>query len=311
MAVVTSLGVDLINVLEVGYARAASLDDWLQRVVATVRPAMERGRGIVAYTLDPAAASVQRFIGLGARPEARRLVEDDLACAERRAAIRALPAGMFISNEVFATHPRWHATSSLVFSIPTGGSQHHVLVAETPQAEALDPVLRPVWNQLALHLAAGARLHGRSVVYDHEDGSRDAVAVEASERDELRELARRLDHDRLHRATAGDEALELWRGLLLDRWSFVDQFDTDERRFLVLRRNQPRGRRHSLTRRQAQVAFYASLALANKQIAFMVGVSETTVASHLGQALVRLGLRSRAELIQIGAMLGPAIDPTC
>ena len=37
-----------------------------------------------------------------------------------------------------------------------------------------------------------------------------------------------------------DAALEGWRGLVAGRWSLVEQFDTDRKRFIVARKNDPR-----------------------------------------------------------------------
>jgi hypothetical protein len=51
--------------------------------------------------------------------------------------------------------------------------------------------------------------------------------------------AKAIDRARSRARSNEDEALELWQGLVAGRWSLVEQFDSDGRRFLVARKNDP------------------------------------------------------------------------
>jgi DNA-binding NarL/FixJ family response regulator len=127
-----------------------------------------------------------------------------------------------------------------------------------------------------------------------------AAASGQHARESLREAAIALDQacGRLGRTDAG-RAVALWRALIAGRWSLVDQFDRDGRRFLLAQRNDAAlvgaGR---LTERERQVAAFAALGHPNKLIAYELGLSTTTVATHLSHAAKKLGLRSRAALIR-------------
>jgi DNA-binding NarL/FixJ family response regulator len=94
--------------------------------------------------------------------------------------------------------------------------------------------------------------------------------------------------------------LELWRALVEGRWSVVDSYESDGRRLVVARRNEPRVRDpRGLSARESQVAAYASHGHSNKMIAYLLGVSESSVAAHLKSALSKLGVTSRVELTRL------------
>ena len=103
-----------------------------------------------------------------------------------------------------------------------------------------------------------------------------------------------------------DAALNLWRGLLDGRWSLIDRFDGDGRRFVVAHRNnvETRGLR-ALTSRERQIASYVALGHSNKLIAYELGLSLGSVGTHLHSVLAKLGAKSRVELIQLASKLAP------
>jgi DNA-binding CsgD family transcriptional regulator len=95
-----------------------------------------------------------------------------------------------------------------------------------------------------------------------------------------------------------ERAIALWQALVAGRWSLLDRFDSDGRRYVVAHRNDAsfpdlRG----LTMRQRQIASYAALGYSNKVIAYQLGLSTSTVSEHLA--------RARSKLSALG---GPA-DP--
>jgi len=88
-----------------------------------------------------------------------------------------------------------------------------------------------------------------------------------------------------------------WEAVLAGRWSLVDRFDTDGRRYVVAYRNPPGvldPRR--LTPREEGVAALAAIGHSNKEIASQLGVTPSTVATLLASALAKLGLLSRTML---------------
>ena len=115
----------------------------------------------------------------------------------------------------------------------------------------------------------------------------------------LREAAQLVDKARgpLRRSDAR-EALQLWEGLVRGKWSLVDWFDAEGRRFLIARPNaphipDPRG----LSEREARVAAYASLGDSSKVIAYRLGLSPSSVSRLLHSAMRKLGVTTRAQLV--------------
>ena len=175
------------------------------------------------------------------------------------------------------------------------------------------------WDKLTGHIAAGLRLHRKLAESEpapdavramapvegitpeavlHPDG-RVAHAVgpatSRSARDRLSTAARAMDRARgpLRRRDP-DEAVEIWRGLVAGRWSLIDHFDSDGRRYLVAHRNDPTtSDPRALTERERQVLGYADLGRSNKMIAYELGLSPSTVAVLLGRARAKLnGVKS-------------------
>jgi DNA-binding CsgD family transcriptional regulator len=101
--------------------------------------------------------------------------------------------------------------------------------------------------------------------------------------------------------------VSLWLGLVTGKWSIVDQFDTDGRRYLVVRRRDPAASPldRALTLRERQVASFAGQGHSSKLIAYELGLAESTIAAHLKCAAKKLGCRSRVDLARVVAALRP------
>jgi len=186
--------------------------------------------------------------------------------------------------------------------------------------------LRHTWERVAVHLAAGLRLRealtaaGRPPILDSADAILDpdgncvharGAATSASARERLREAAKAVDlaSGRLGREQP-EEALELWTGLFAGRWSLLDTFDSDGRRFLVAFENDPQtAEDRALTRRERQVAALAAFGQTEKLIAYSLGLEPSTVQTHLQRALSKLGVGSRLELNKIAETLFERLTP--
>lgn len=129
------------------------------------------------------------------------------------------------------------------------------------------------------------------------------AAGEAKARDALvalRTAAAQVDRARgPMRDSDPERALELWRALVRGRWSTVDWFDSDGRRYVLGIPNapnivDPRG----LSERETQVVSYAALGLTNKMIAYHLGVSRGRVSTLLTSAMRKLGVQTRAQLVK-------------
>jgi DNA-binding CsgD family transcriptional regulator len=133
------------------------------------------------------------------------------------------------------------------------------------------------------------------VVSQAAGGAQDKAASEV-----IREAAVRVDRARGKlRKSDPQEALELWHGLVRGRWSLVDWFDTDGRRFVLAKPNAPNlGDPRGLTEREAQVATYAARGETSKIIGYRFGISPPRVSALINGAMRKLGVKTQAQLVE-------------
>jgi DNA-binding CsgD family transcriptional regulator len=193
------------------------------------------------------------------------------------------------------------------------------IVAPLAEVTKLSPHEAQRWEMLAAHLDAGHRLrrglsakdepsddgtlpYSAEAVFDpHSYRITDAIgkASERAARVKLREAAVAVDKARgTLRTTDPDKALQTWRALVRGRWSTVDWFDSDGRRYVLALPNSPevtdpRG----LTERERQVVAYATIGQSNKMIGYRLGLSRSRVSLLIRSAMKKLGVRTRAQLV--------------
>lgn len=180
-------------------------------------------------------------------------------------------------------------------------------VSELPSFETLH-----TWSRVMGHVANAYRLQqlvesaghalfdGAEAVLDAEGRVLDAegAAQPADARQVLRDAARRRDSARTRsNARSVDDVTEQWRALVAGRWSLVDVFDHDGRRFVVARRNDLAASSPVLSDRERQIAAYLATGQSNKVIAYQMGVSLSTVATHARRIARKLGADNRVMLV--------------
>ena len=143
--------------------------------------------------------------------------------------------------------------------------------------------------------------HAEAVVDPKRFEVADAVgrAKEKGAGDMLREAAKQVDRARGRlRTTDPEEALDIWKGLVEGRWSLVDWFDSDGRRYILAHPNPPRLRDpRGLSEREVQVCTYAALGESNKLIGYRLGLSPSRVSNAVRSAMRKLGVQNRAQLV--------------
>lgn len=323
---------DLVQVIEACYRPASSDHVWLRRVLRAVQPVLRPGTGVLGHFFDVADPFHPRAWG------AARSGAVDAGWSETmygmfsslppplidqvyRRPRPGITASQLVGPAAWKQNPQrreWlpRGIQDSIGVVCTDVTQRGcVLMTTLPRITTVPRRQTMQLRRLAVHVAAGLRLRrgarastdGEAIL--HPDGRvahAESAAKPAAAREALRVFARTVDRARAKlRSSDPDQALRMWEGLAAGRWSLVDHFDTDGRRYLVAHRNDPElAAPNALTQGERQVAGYAAMGHANKFIAYELGLSASTVSTHLGSAMLKLGVRSRAELARLfGAMV--------
>jgi len=314
-------GFDPIAIVECSYALQGSESEWIDRLLEAVAPAIDQGIGAYGFTYRWHEGRPVFVAFASGNPVWEDVIRErrDNASADYIANVIGAKKSSYTISQQVARLPlrvsewneksfRWLGFVDVLMvhaADPDGG-----LLLMSPLTEKQAVPARDVarWQRITTHMAAALRLRRRINQETIEDeavlspsGSvlhATGVAKQADARERLRAAARAMDRARGPlRRNDPQEALELWRALCAGRWSLVDRFESDGRRYLIAHRNQPhlpdlRG----LSQREASVAAFAQLGQTNKEIVYTLGISPSSVATHLSAALRKLGLSSRAAL---------------
>lgn len=95
------------------------------------------------------------------------------------------------------------------------------------------------------------------------------------------------------------EASDIWSGVISGDWSVIGVWETSDSQCLIAKRNAScKDSGKKLSDREIQVVSLAVRGHANKYIAIELGLTESTVATHLRRAMGKLCVRSRTQLIR-------------
>jgi len=222
----------------------------------------------------------------------------------------------FAAHPYLRAHAQRHGINDAMWitaAEPTGwGCGLH---AGKPRVGWAAPKTVQRWSRVASHLAAALRLRHRmssgstraavegkgSAIYTPdgrlahvEPSTCDGESVQALRRAVLTvERARRT-----RRRRSIDGALADWQALVNGRWSLLDHFESDGKRFIVARENEPcMDAPTLLSERERQVVAFAALGHDNKAIAYDLGIAQSTVRVLMSRAAAKLGVRRRSEII--------------
>jgi DNA-binding CsgD family transcriptional regulator len=316
---------DLIGVIEAAYHVDADSGAWMSSLLRAARPALDFGLGVCAYAYDARDPNAFR-----ATPMAALGIRSDLFRDRVEAALPHLDAAYVERSYLTVSCARVGATLDTprlrelfgYLCAPTGARDMLAVNAIDPSGVgvylgALLPAgasvtsrRRATWSRIAAHVAAGHRLLRRLGA----EGSAESAEARlrpsgrvdettgAADTDEARRLlssaAKAIEHARGCGRAEAERAVRGWRGLIAARWTLVDEFAADGRRYLLARRNDAAATRPAaLSARERQALGYARLGHSNKLIAYELGIAASTVGVLLHRAALKLGARTRAELI--------------
>ncbi len=317
---------DWIALIEAGYHLEGSEESWLNNVLEQAAPLFDRGFWpcLCTYRFTATTTNIEHVVSQAPFKHITKATPETVDYVFR--------SGKTIStmSDLIFSHCPKERTAFLrntfgifrdglgikAFSGTGKGLGFFLCLLKTSTSTVLE---RRRWPLMASHLGAGLRLRAltASITLDAKpvEGILDASgklfdardrAMETSAREALREAVRRIDHIRTRAGRSDpDAAMEAWEGLVEGRWSLVDHFDTDRRRFVVAIKNDPtypdpRG----LTMRERQVAEFVGLGHSCKEISYTLGVSQSAVTNCTARAQNKLGLSSLPELVAFFAPSG-------
>jgi DNA-binding CsgD family transcriptional regulator len=328
------VGSAIIDFTEAAYDLELSDEEWLPTVLKRGLPVLEHGLGVAGmrYGRPPDGGPFQILdihVASGPKDFAERHTRALASTPPEvlREQVRSGRAGTVSGEDDVNLEQIAHYTSHVdyckdlltITAVDCKGSGV-AIVAPLPEVTTLSVHDAQRWEMLAAHLDAGHRLRqGLSALeageepctdlpYDAEaifdaNGFRLTEAVgQAKQRTattKLRDAAVAVDRARgKMRDTDPEKALEIWKALVRGRWSLVDWFDTDGRRFVLALPNSPdvsdpRG----LSERESQVVAYAVLGQTNKMIAYRLGLSRSRVSMVLRSAMRKLDVQTRTQLV--------------
>lgn len=327
-------GCDSIAVLEAAYAWREDESCWLGAVVDALAP-FGFGAGTLSYLLEfdpklqlrcaaakgaPLDATVFRDtfgrlpdeFNLAAHAPSNKFVSVQEAGTRTAALLGASPAAL-TSALGYVVPPSWGLRPG-----DAGRFCWATIFFCAPDARPSRATIAQL-GHLAPHLASAARLRFAMTDAPHADDEATEAVLEAGgaivdargaarsprAREHLAALARTIDRARTRRGrAAAADALTSWTALIDGRWSIVESFEADGRRYLLARRNAPDlPEPLALSASERAVTALAVQGQPHKLVAYALGMSRDTVHRRLQSAMRKLRVSSRAELIRVYAPL--------
>ncbi len=314
---------DVLSVIEAAYNVEASEQDWLQRLVGAARHDLDKGFGVCAYVYDarrlPLRIERMHAVGNLKLEEATRSavemssVNEDYVDATWRSRSFATVSETVDMQKIEAARGFVERGMNDILVVNAYDLSEIGVWLGAPLEKARAPSLaeRRVWNRVATHLAAAFRLRRSmsgseleaSAVLSPSGKLEDAngAAAERSARTSLRDAVTRMERARgpLRRRDS-EAAVSQWTPLVHGRWSLLDQFERNGKRYIVAVENEPQPTLKALLApRELQVLAAIASGRSNKIAAYELGLSDSTVRVLLMRAARKLDVRTRAELVAV------------
>lgn len=327
---------DAIGVLEAAYHFDTDEDTWLRRLFDAVGDLGPTAEGVLLYEFDAAdgvsiTPRVWRGVGrefvdatvelnnASSDHEVRLFYHSGVLSGTVSEMLRASGSSL-ANNETYQ-----HSTASRGFAdawgLTVSGPEHRGLAFNAPldRPRTLPPAQRRRWLQVGAHIQAAFRLRRHLTAMPEAVMAPSGEVVHAeppaqarSLRDRLTAAAVTVERARTSEARCRDgSGIDTWRALVAGRWTLIETFERDGRRYYVAYPNAPHVRSlHALSPREQQVVAYVAQGDSNKWISYQLDITTGAVSNTLSRALAKLGLSSRRELIWMYNHLVPANSGT-
>jgi DNA-binding CsgD family transcriptional regulator len=323
------MNIDCVRVVEAGYTPAATEQAWLCELLAPFE-ALGAEHGVLASHFDLHGSRARLRVLAWRGPVPPAVVEsyrNVWAAVERGPATAGQTLFAPPPSVCWASHRAARLPESFLRDLRPAHAQTRMrdylgVAAVEPRRSGLlvsvpydrevkvPPRIIGQLTRITAHLCSAMRLRARvggaadveavlepSGKVQHAVGEARAAPVRATLTEAVRSVERA--RGRLRR-TDPDEALAIWHALFDGRYSIVEQSESDGRRYLLARRNEPGvGDPRTLGPAERDVLAYVAQGHSNKFIGYLLGVAPSTVATRLASALRKLGLGSRREAIEL------------
>jgi DNA-binding CsgD family transcriptional regulator len=321
----------VLDLIEYAYRLGPDEHDWFAGLARRAALLVPSASGAMAYSFDASAPGCGVTLAVwGAHGVPKRFTEATIrlnSATTPAEAVRFYHQGVVsgtVSERLASTGARIEENQTYASSVARHGFPDTFgLTASCPTFRGVainSPLSRPLtirrqakdlWCRIGVHLQAAYRLRSALDAGGLEaeaviDPSRGVVHAEGEaqkphRRGLLEAAARSVDAERTRRGSRDpDAALAFWQGLVDGRWSLIEQFESDGRRFFIAYPNSYGiGNPRALTQRERLVVAHVVQGDPNKWIAYQLGISEGTVARHVSASLRKLGLSHRNQLIWI------------
>ncbi|MEZ0312323.1 MAG: LuxR C-terminal-related transcriptional regulator [Myxococcota bacterium] len=313
---------DLVSVVEAAYRVDAPNHAWLTGLVDAIRPALDDGLGMFAYLYDTLERPFRVHDLMHDTPvdaTGVAMLTAEVNDEYVRKSWRAPSVAMASETEGFSEHP---AVQGVFF--PVGIHDVFAINARddvgvgawigAPRRKlmVMNEDVRARWTRVAAHVRAALRLRmrlGKASDSDSDGAKAEAVLrpdgkIEHLEGDAssakaaLREAVLGMRRARGELRGDPDRALPSWRALVKARWSLIDDFETGGEHFIVARANSVSSSGLGLlSAREAQVVACLANGLSNKETAYELGISDSTVRVLVVRASQKLKVSGRDALI--------------
>ncbi len=324
---------NLLAIVEAAYRVEATDVDWLEGIASTCCPVLDGGFGICAFEFYYRTGSRPRILQSKTlrMPEALEKIYP-VVFEKMDPSIQVRPfeygpcttasqmmglAEDFKSNHLMQLYAqKFGIYDSMWITAAEPGGWGCGLHAGRAQIGRASRATIESWSRIAAHLSAAVRLR-RRLARERDPDAPHLVAAEAvfsadgrlqhAEKpaqaphavDRLRQAVLDMEGARRRRQDdATNDGLKSWKGLVDARWSLLEQFESDGKRYIVATENAPSPPGPAaLTLRERQVVGYAALGHDNKVIAYELGIAHSTVRVLMARGASKLGVRSRTELV--------------
>ncbi len=320
---------DWISLIEAGYELAGTDQQWLERLRDKADPLLGRGMWptMMTYRYTPTRVDIELTATNGPGKMIEWAQESTLQTKKAVDLMyrSSIPVGT-LSEVVYSRMPELRhvprktslgvVSDALAIKAHCGSGRAILLWAGFMRNTCATTKEHSCWPRVISHLAAGLRLRsvaGHMSLDTLDQGSNPVEAI-LDPNGNLLHVSDRINcknsYSSLRTAVRGIErirqgwdrdnperTLPLWQGLVEGRWSLVDRFDSDGKRFVIAVKNDPVHKDpRGLTVRERQVAEYVGIGYGNKEISYSLGISPNAVSNCITRILFKLGLHRRVEL---------------